>query len=825
MSAIKVYNTEANALARGSSGLIDATSIGGVEGIVSNTEDAIPYYVYERYYYRIEANEPVIEFHIDWDDGEDNSELKRNLQIIKFDTPRTFCVVDHVYTKNITFYPLIRVKSADGYLSKLYTHHATTAFSENRLTPLEPTEVSAGQNEFSQVSLTKADSAQVPQFLPSSLPPVAILKSDRKRIFAGIDNKHIERIGRHTTNGYPLLYAYSEMESGTQPIVKLTVMHDQKQIKEYTITAANVLVGDSSTTNSATSDLAVKHVPFGNYNDGSATTTNSASLLLRAELLNAKKLSDRQRVFINVVNATTSVNVDADVSEDKTVCVLSNGNPILDLKDPHYTTTVDGSESFTREFNNSIPSYYFDDGSVPDWGDRDSITSQAIQAVSNHTSNINQFTDGLTTTVVTDMGSTPVLDLSYTHGSHGHYKDSDSRFYSFSRLVRLQVASNNGLDTNDVAGRRSFIEHYGRNRYTSTVDSGVVRCPSSEGSEALILYSNADGESGGENTSSWSDLAATAITNQLMIGGSGSGAKLQNQADANNASGGPDNFLLIAKTDKFDKVHFRTSHTNLFSASPTEVNLSGWYATGTEWKPLELTDKTNGLKVSGTVSWKKPAEWSKVRSNTINSGNWNGPVKEDDSGSSDPQSLWDFNAYGIIIGLGVKTGGGEIALTNIWPCDNEHSQVIEVVDPHHVSLNDIAIAQSISYNRQGKFQTLEDRFGKAEIRKMGANGGVVTFGSVDLGDTDAKGNRKAIKQFQQNGTPVYLDVTHKSGEITRLFGVILAMSEDHPVGNQFSKYAVRMQISHVIEMESDGDLISDKISIGGKIDDARKFYQ
>ena len=43
MSAIKVYNTEANALAGGSSGLIDATSIGGVEGIVSNTEDAIPY--------------------------------------------------------------------------------------------------------------------------------------------------------------------------------------------------------------------------------------------------------------------------------------------------------------------------------------------------------------------------------------------------------------------------------------------------------------------------------------------------------------------------------------------------------------------------------------------------------------------------------------------------------------------------------------------------------------------------------------------------------------------------------------------------------------
>ncbi len=398
MSAIKVYNTEANAIAGGSTGLIPANTVGGIAGVVSNSEDSIPYYVYERYYYRIEANEPVIEFHIDWDDGEDNSEDKRNLQIIKFKTPRTFCVVDHVYTKNTTFYPLVRVKSIDGYLSKLYTHFNSQNFANNRLTPLEPTTVSAGQNEFSQVSLHKADSAQVPQLQPSALSPVAILKSDRKRVFAGIDNKHIDKIAN--ASGYPLLYAYSEMSSGTQPIVKLTVMHDQKQIKEYTITAANVLTDDSSSTNSSTSDLAVKHVPFGNYNDGSARTTNSALLLVKAELLNAKKLSDTQRIYINVVDATTSANVDADVSEDKTVCILSNGNPIVDLNDPFYRATVDGSESFTREFNNSVDGYLFDDGSIPDRGDRDSISSQAIQAVSNHSSNINQFTDGLVIVVI-----------------------------------------------------------------------------------------------------------------------------------------------------------------------------------------------------------------------------------------------------------------------------------------------------------------------------------------------------------------------------------------------------------------------------------------
>ena len=149
--------------------------------------------------------------------------------------------------------------------------------------------------------------------------------------------------------------------------------------------------------------------------------------------------------------------------------------------------------------------------------------------------------------------------------------------------------------------------------------------------------------------------------------------------------------------------------------------------------------------------------------------------------------------------------------------------MIRVVDGHHVSLNSIAVTQSISFSRQGKFVNMEDRFGRTEIRKLGAGGGSITFGSVDLGDTDAAGNRKIIKSYQQNATPVFIDVTHKSGEKTRFYGIIKSMSEDHPTGTQFPKYAVQMQISHIIEMDSSGDLLSDKISIGGKIDGARKY--
>ena len=41
-------------------GEIPSASVDSVEGTIHNNEDDIPYYIYERYYYRIEANEPVL---------------------------------------------------------------------------------------------------------------------------------------------------------------------------------------------------------------------------------------------------------------------------------------------------------------------------------------------------------------------------------------------------------------------------------------------------------------------------------------------------------------------------------------------------------------------------------------------------------------------------------------------------------------------------------------------------------------------------------------------------------------------------------------------
>ena len=73
-----------------------------------------------------------------------------------------------------------------------------------------------------------------------------------------------------------------------------------------------------------------------------ATETDAAGKLLRAELLNVGKIADTERIYIKVFDATrATMPTFPDVDADDTVCVLSNGNPIIDLNDNQFSFTVD----------------------------------------------------------------------------------------------------------------------------------------------------------------------------------------------------------------------------------------------------------------------------------------------------------------------------------------------------------------------------------------------------------------------------------------------------------------------------------------------------
>ena len=165
-----------------------------------------------------------------------------NYQIVKFDTPRFFGIASHIYTKNSKLFPLVKVKSLDGFWSKYYT----SDHADNSYTALETATLSSGQNEFSIVSEVASDSNSkkvMPFFVPHNLPPSGILKTDRKRIFAGINH---DLIVNGSENDVIVCYCdnTSKNASGSEITLDIVYQDEFAKIKNTQIsTHANATTG------------------------------------------------------------------------------------------------------------------------------------------------------------------------------------------------------------------------------------------------------------------------------------------------------------------------------------------------------------------------------------------------------------------------------------------------------------------------------------------------------------------------------------------------------------------------------------------------------
>jgi len=305
----------------------------------------------------------------------------------------------------------------------------------------------------------------------------------------------------------------------------------------------------------------------------------------------------------------------------------------------------------------------------------------------------------------------------------------------------------------------------------------------------------------------------------------------------------PENFIRMSMQKKWNGVYLKTGHSfkpfiDAGSANgPAKVKLSMWYGQSVppnkdsttqiyDWKPLPFKDYTNQLRTSGVLKFNPPEDWAYCTDNDLceNNGtynttdNWKGPVLNDSAKTS-------YEPYfHVLIGWSAKDDSNtdtHMAIQNAWPIGNQHSVLIDVVDPHHVNLNNIALAQSLAYRRQGKYNIVTDKLGKSDIRRIGAEGGSIKFGGIDLGSDES--GRNKIKSYQQNATPVFIDITHNDDSKTRFYGVITNMSEDMPTGKMTPKWAVMFHCSYCVELSSTGAMTSDKISLGGVINDVSKY--
>ena len=212
--SIRVYESQANAEADASPLQIHSDGIGQVSG----HEDDQYFVGFRKYYYRVEFNEPVGGFYIDWDDGEDNTPEKANSQIVTLDKPQHYGIVSHIYTKSGKFYPKVRSISMNGFYSKYYT----SGNSNNDISSLEQlsiANVGTGAQRNSVVHLDSQSAPTIPYLFPTTLPPVAVLKTDRKTVYSGIYNGAVE--GGLARRGLPsMVYAWFSGETASPTIHK-----------------------------------------------------------------------------------------------------------------------------------------------------------------------------------------------------------------------------------------------------------------------------------------------------------------------------------------------------------------------------------------------------------------------------------------------------------------------------------------------------------------------------------------------------------------------------------------------------------------------------
>jgi hypothetical protein len=866
---LKAYMSEADA--RADTNALYVTS--STDGTLSNatcqsgttTDDAgnttyFHFYIFEKYWFRIESNELSTAFEIDWDDGEDNSAEKSNTTLLTYENPRFIGVTPKIFTKHGAHYPLLRAKNVEGFWSKWYTPYSTS----NDLTTVNDdmkyfrAQYDSGLNTAYTVSMETINKPHIPILVPANKPPTAILKTDRKQIFSGIDNiSLLEAVGT--------LKVTCDNTVRDDVVVRVIYENNTSSIQEALLSISGD-GGDIAT--DANTDL----------------TITNARKVLRLELLDSRettsatvtnKLASGERIYLYNDTATNS----SQNRHDDVMAFVSAGNPVVSLNEPGHYVTVDGSESATRAQNVSIKQYYFDTDKLQYSGQGNSTAHTQDSDTTSY------FTDFFESDEYQGPFLEPTLKVSYSLDHKFDLVDAHGRFLPQTRLIRLQVEdTGDDTDIDTVADkiRRSEVECFRRHDYydgdtdnddtinVTTANNYIQRRPSSlTNFSAFLTTRSATGAH--ETSPNWSDRQ----DHNFKIGDTynivnGEDGHLQEMSDASGTLfTPPQNFWFIAKDEIFDRLHFRTSFEDMSAMNPptfdhynnptspnfASIELQVYYPAfrnadrkNIVWKPLRYVDGTaydnkrgNSLSRSGVVSWDIPEDWLKTKHYYNATPTLSNPTVDYDMGGtafdeglggyvvSGVDVVWDVDSYALLIGYACDRSGitdansEKFRIHKCIPFSNSHSQAVEVIDPTHISLNEFAMAQSISFTRKGKFQKIENRLGTAEIRKIGVSGGAIKFGSLDLkGDPNAM--RKKMYEYQRDAVPVFLDVTHRNDEFTRFFGVITDMSEDHPTGGVIPKFALSMQVTKIGMFDSSGALISNGlVALGGEIDDKPDF--
>ena len=715
----------------------------------------------------------------------------------------------------------------------------TTYGGKNDFSTLEPN--GAGLQSRQPDRMVEVDSntaARIPAFAPDAVPPVAVLKTNRTEVFAGIDNTKISGITD------PRGYAYIDGEDANATDTNLATRTADAGINNLITVIYEDTLGNVKTETIAASTTATE-------NNAKFATTNGLAKLLEvrvndlreADSSNLSRLFPKEKVHILCyAHGNSSNDPVAPIGNETTaststvtLCQVSLGNPIVTLDSPETTVIADASQSYSRHSNESIDAFYFDTGKL----------SQG-NTIAN-TSDVTQVSPVLSVDPVYE----PVQKISYTFDifegdqriadiSSGVAEKDLNRFAPKEMLIRLQVrqdSDNNRMNDGDTKNF-SFLDHWD---YTNFADASAV-VPEYLSTKNMMLFFSEKG--GGSPADTWTDVgSARNLTNNTNIfGDSSSGQALSLVSTTPLGQGGENFLLMLNRSEKFNKIYFRMDNEARYGTIAAgddayQAQLQLHYTAPDGWKAIPFKDTTvpelptpintgygnkYSLQTSGSLTFDMPQDWVKLIHDEaeVSSGVFQGDEASDDGTTVSPNDLWTFPAYGLKLTIDVPEATNTTTeCIRVHAYNNSFSQLIKVIDPMCISMNDLGVSQNISYNRNGRYIELDDRLGRREIKRIGAAGGRIKFGGVDMkGDSF----RKTILRRQRKGERVYYDFKRPDGNFIRFYGVIVSVSEDLPVGLQHPKLGIEFSVEYIIEYNTAGSWVK-KQSLGGDVVDEPRF--
>ena len=715
----------------------------------------------------------------------------------------------------------------------------TTYGGKNDFSTLEPN--GAGLQARQPDRMVEVDSntaARIPAFAPDAVPPVAVLKTNRTEVFAGIDNTKISGITD------PRGYAYIDGEDANATDTGLATRTADVGINNLiTVIYEDTLGNVKTETITASTTATENNAKFATTNGLAKVLEVRVNDLREADSSNLSRLFAHEKVHILCyAHGNSSNDPVAPIGNETTaststvtLCQVSLGNPIVTLDSPETTVIADASQSYSRHSNESIDAFYFDTGKL----------SQG-NTIAN-TSDVTQVSPVLSVDPVYE----PVQKISYTFDIfEGDQRISDltmdvrekdlNRFAPKEMLIRLQVrqdSDNNRMNDGDTKNF-SFLDHWD---YTNYADASAV-VPEYLSTKNMMLFFSEKG--GGSPADTWTDVGTNnnLTNNSNIFGDSSTGQALSLVSTTPLGQGGENFLLMLNRSEKFNKIYFRMDNEARYGTIAAgddayQAQLQLHYTAPDGWRAIPFKDTTvaelplpintgygnkYSLQTSGSITFDMPQDWVKLIHDEaeVSSGVFQGDEASDDGTTVSPNDLWTFPAFGLKLTIDVPEATNTTTeCIRVHAYNNPFSQLIKVIDPMCISINDLGVSQNISYNRNGRYIELDDRLGRREIKRIGAAGGRIKFGGVDMkGDSF----RQTIVRRQRRGERVYYDFKRPDGTFIRFYGVIISVSEDLPVGLQHPKLGIEFSVEYIIEYNSSGSWVK-KQSLGGDVIDEPRF--